>query len=72
MYIYSEKTLKIYHKKRKYAPQIKNIIHKWEYFLKYPQVKKYRSPEVVLEGGVSLVIVADCATEGKMETLFSL
>ena len=57
-YIYSEKTPEIYYKKGKYAsqmkkydPQIKNIIHKWEYFLKYPQVKKYRSPEVVLEGG---------------------
>ena len=46
------KNIKKYNKKLKYATQMKNNSHKWKYFLKYPQVKKYWVREVVLEGGI--------------------
>ena len=45
------KNIKKYNKKLKYATQMENNSHKWKYFLKYPQVKKYWVQEVVLEGG---------------------
>ena len=58
------KNTKKYNQKLKYLTQMKNNSHKWKYFLKYPQVKKYWVWEVVLEGGGSLAFFQNPSLEG--------
>jgi len=50
-YIYNGETLKYTMKRENMTHKLK-IVSQTRIFLKYPQVKQYMSPEVVLEGGV--------------------